>query len=67
MVVLENQFKQRAFDGRWEHLVKTFDYDNKYSFTNEAGNRVTYIPEKWVAIGVYDLLADLELKDGTKY
>ena len=67
MVVLEEQFKQRAFDGKWERIVKTMDYDNKYSFTNEAGNKVSYIPEKWVTVGVYDYLGELELADGSKY
>ena len=30
------------------------DYDNKNTFTNEYGNKVSYIPEKWVTVGVYD-------------
>jgi hypothetical protein len=58
MVVLETQFKQRTLDGKWERIVKTLDYDNKYTFTNEAGNKVSYIPEKWVTVGVYDLLGE---------
>lgn len=67
MIVLEEQFKQRAFDGKWERIVRTMDYANKYSFTNEVGNKVTYISEKWVTVGVYDYLIELELKDGSKY
>jgi hypothetical protein len=67
MIVLETQFKRRAFDNKWERIVKTLDHDNKYTFTNEAGNKVTYIPEKWQVVGVYDLLGELELKDGTMF
>lgn len=67
MVILEEQFTQRALDGKWERIVRTMDYDNKYSFTNEVGNKVTYIPEKWMTVGVYDYQMELELKDGSKY
>ena len=67
MIVLETQFKQRAFDNKWERIVKTMDYDNKNTFTNEHGNKVSYIPEKWVTVGVYDFIMELELEDGKKY
>lgn len=67
MIVLETQFKQRAFDGKWERIVKTPDYDNKYTYTNEAGNKVSYIPEKWTTVGVYDFLDELEMANVTKY
>lgn len=67
MIILETQFKQRAFDGKWERVIKTLDYDNKYTFTNEAGNKVSYIPEKWLVTDVYDFLGELELENGTKY
>lgn len=67
MTILEEQFKQRAFDGKWERVVRIMDHANKYSFTNEAGNKVSYIPEKWVTVGVYDYMMELELKDGSKY
>lgn len=67
MIILETQFKQRAFDGKWERIVKTLDYDNKYSFTNEAGNKVSYFPEKWITVGVYDYLATLELENGSMF
>lgn len=60
MVVLETQFKQRAYDGKWERIVKTFDYDNEYTFKNEVGNKVSFIPEKWITVGVYDYLIELE-------
>lgn len=60
MHVLETQFKQRAFDGKWERIVKIIDPDNAYSFVNENGNRTTLIPEKWVTVGVYDYLMEIE-------
>jgi hypothetical protein len=59
MHVLETAFKQRAFDGKWERIVKIMDLDNSYSFVNENGNRTTLIPEKWVTVGVYDLLMEI--------
>lgn len=58
MTVLEEQFKQRAFDGKWERIVRIMDTDNIYSYTNETGSRVTLIPEKWVTVGVYDYLLE---------
>lgn len=67
MIVLETQYKQRAFDGKWERIVRTLDHENKYSYTNEYGNKVTYIPEKWITTKVFDFLGELELEDGTKY
>ena len=59
MQILETAFKQRAFDGKWERIVKIMDLDNSYSFVNENGNRTTLIPEKWVTVGVYDLLMEI--------
>jgi hypothetical protein len=56
----ETEFRQRAFDGRWERLVKVMDYENKYSYTTEGGYKVTFIPERWETAGVYDFIADLE-------
>ena len=59
MNVLETAFKQRAFDGKWERIVKIMDLDNSYSFVNENGNRTTLIPEKWVTVGVYDYMMEI--------
>ena len=59
MNVLETAFKQRAFDGKWERIVKIMDLDNSYSFMSENGSRMTHIPEKWVTVGVYDLLMEV--------
>jgi len=60
MTVLETQFKQRAFDGKWERIGKIVDFDNKYTYQTESGSRVTLIPEKWVTLGVYDYLVEFE-------
>lgn len=60
MTVLEEQFKQRAYDGKWQRWVRIMDTDNMYSYTNEYGSRVTLIPETWVVVGVYDYLMELE-------
>ena len=57
--VLAEEFKQRAFDGKWERIVKIMDLDNSYSFVNENGNRTTLIPEKWVTVGVYDYMMEI--------
>jgi hypothetical protein len=59
MNILETAFKQRAFDGKWERIVKIMDLDNSYSFVNENGNSTTLIPEKWVTVGVYDYLMEV--------
>jgi hypothetical protein len=60
MNILETQFVQRAYDGKWEKLAKVMDYDNKYVYKTESGNRMTYVPEKWMTVGVFDLLAEFE-------
>lgn len=57
--ILAEEFKQRAFDGKWERIVKIIDEDNAYSFINEYGNRATLFPEKWVTVGVYDYLMEI--------
>lgn len=58
MMILETQFKQRAFDGKWERLGKIVDFDNKYTYQTESGSKVTLIPERWVTLGVYDYLVE---------
>ena len=54
------EFKQRAYDGKWERIEKVFDLENTYYITSESGNRVAMIPEKWITTGVYDYLMELE-------
>jgi len=56
---LEYDFKQRAFDGKWERLGKIQDTENAYSYKTPSGQTVTLTPAKWVTIGVYDYLVDL--------
>ena len=58
MVVLETQFKQRAYDGKWERLAKVMDYEQKYTYVTESGQKISLIPEKWVTIGVYDYMME---------
>lgn len=60
MNILETQWKQRDYDGKWEKLAKVMDYDNKYVYKTESGNRMTYVPEKWVTVNVFDYLVELE-------
>jgi hypothetical protein len=57
--ILETDFKQRAFDGKWERIAKIVDYDNRYTYTTDSGSKVTLIPEKWVTLGVYDLMMEI--------
>jgi hypothetical protein len=61
MKILETQFKQREYDGKWEKIVKVIDYDNKYVYKSESGHRLTYIPEKWMTVGVFDWLLQLDV------
>mgnify|MGYP000140202005 CR=1 FL=1 len=60
MTILETQFKQRAYDGKWERICKVVDFDNKYSYETETGSKVTLIPEKWVTLGVYDYIMEFQ-------
>ncbi len=60
MNILETQFRQREYDGKWEKLAKVLDTENTYSYNVDSGNKVRLIPEKWVTVGVYDLLVELE-------
>lgn len=60
MTVLETQFKQRAYDGKWERVIKVMDFENKYDYKTESGTKVSLIPEKWVTVGVYDFLLSFE-------
>jgi len=58
MQILEYDYKQRAYDGKWEILGKIQDRDNAYSYKTDSGQRITMIPEKWVTVSVVDLLGD---------
>lgn len=60
MNILETQFKQRAYDNKWEKIVRVMDYDNKYVYKTESGNRMSYVPEKWMTVGVYDCMMEID-------
>lgn len=60
MKVYETEFKQRAYDGKWERIGKIEDEDNAYTFINEFGSRAAHVPFKWVTLGVYDYLLTIE-------
>jgi hypothetical protein len=59
MVVLETDFIQRAYDNKWEKVVKIMDTENGYTYRNENGVSVTLIPEKWVTVDVIDYMAEI--------
>jgi hypothetical protein len=54
----ECEFKQRAYDGKWERVEKVPDPENAYRYKTESGNVVTMIPEKWVTTGVFDYMME---------
>lgn len=56
--VLETQIVQRAYDNKWEKIVKVMDFENKYTYSNEAGVKVTLIPEKWIVTEVFDFIME---------
>lgn len=60
MNILETTFRQRTYDGKWEKLAKVMDYDNKYVYKSETGSNLTYIPTKWMTVGVFDYVGEIE-------
>lgn len=60
MNILETDFVQRAYDGKWEKLARIMDYDNKYVYKSESGQKMTYVPTRWVTVGVFDYMGELE-------
>jgi hypothetical protein len=58
--VIEYDFRQRGFDGKWERLAKVKDYTNSYTYKSETGQMITHTPEKWLTVGVYDLLGEID-------
>lgn len=60
MNILETSWKQREYDSKWEKLAKVMDYENKYAYKNESGGSLTYIPTKWITVGVFDYVGELE-------
>ena len=60
MKVYEEEFKQRAFDGKWQRWIKIPDPDNAYTYRTETGSSYTLVPETWVVSDVYDYLLTIE-------
>jgi hypothetical protein len=60
MNFFEIDYKQRAFDGKWEKLARVMDHENKYIYKSESGAQMTYIPTKWITVGIYDYMGELE-------
>lgn len=58
-MILETELVQRAYDGRWERIAKIMDHENAYSYSNESGNKITFVPEKWITIAVYDFIMEI--------
>ena len=54
MLILEKEYKFRNHDKKWMLLGKILDHDNMYKYTDEDGNVVKYIPQKWIILNVYD-------------
>lgn len=59
--VIKTEYKQRAYDGKWQLLGLIMDKDNAYEVSNSEGNKITLIPEKWITLNVYDY--ELEIVD----
>lgn len=59
MQTLQTEFIQRAYDGKWEKVSRTMDFDNKYVYENDAGLKITFVPDKWVTVGVFDYIGEL--------
>tara|TARA_R110000772_G_scaffold99174_3_gene198900 strand:- start:21260 stop:21463 length:204 start_codon:yes stop_codon:yes gene_type:complete len=51
---IRTEYKQRAFDGKWELLGLFMDVENSYTYGSEQGIPYTITPEKWVTMKVYD-------------
>lgn len=52
MRFLELDKKQRELDGMWETIARVKDSDNAYTYINDAGTKVTLVPDKWITIRV---------------
>lgn len=55
MRILETVLQPRAFDGKIEKLIRVKDHENSYTYKTDTGYEVTYVPEKWICSGVYDM------------
>jgi len=52
MKFLQMDKKQREYDGLWETLALVKDYDNAYVYNNDVGEKVTLVPNRWIAVRV---------------
>lgn len=57
---IRTEYRQRAFDGKWERVEMFPDVDNSYTYKSENGSSITMIPEKWICTGVFDYELVLE-------
>lgn len=53
MNILETEYKQRAFDGKWQKLIKIVDIENPYSYM-DGKSKITLFSTKWLVANVYD-------------
>jgi hypothetical protein len=54
MTFLELAKHRRAYDGKWEVIAKIQDHENRYEYTSDTGQKITYTPERWITIKVLD-------------
>jgi hypothetical protein len=55
MRILETVLKPREFDGKIEKLCRVKDHEKSYAYKTDTGYEATYVPDKWICTGVYDL------------
>jgi len=56
---LREEWKQRAYDGKWMRLVQVKDHDSAYTY-KKGESTETITPRMWVIAGVYDYLITME-------
>ena len=54
----EIEFKQRAYDGKWEMLANILDPNEKYE--DWIGKDKSLVPFRWVTVKVFDWLLEVE-------
>ncbi len=54
MNILETQYKQREYDGKWISLGRVKDPKNSYVYFTDSKQRITLVPDEWIITGVYD-------------
>ena len=60
MNYFEVEFKQRSYDNKWEKIARVMDHENKYVYKSETGSQTAYIPTKWITVGVFDYVGEIE-------